>query len=138
MSTSFSKGKKHDFKLYKESSIRLNSNTLLTLDKGYQGIKKYHNNAELPKKNTKKKPISKEDKLLNKEINSKRVIVEHIFGKLKLFKILSYPYRNRRKRFSIRFNSIFKVTLPEATIVPNMPTGVLPEPFIVIPLEGFS
>lgn len=109
MSTSFSQGKKHDFKLYKDSSIKFNSNTLLTLDKGYQGIKKYHNNVKIPKKNTKNNPISKEDKLLNKEINSKRVIVEHIFGKLKLFKILSYPYRNRRKRFSIRFNIIASI-----------------------------
>ena len=36
----------------------------------------------------------------------KRVIGEHINRKLKIFKILADRYRNRRKRFSLRFNLI--------------------------------
>lgn len=35
-----------------------------------------------------------------------RIIVENVISKLKVFKILSYPYRNRRKRFTLRFNLI--------------------------------
>jgi len=29
-----------------------------------------------------------------------------VMGRLKVFKILSLPYRNRRKRFGLRFNLI--------------------------------
>jgi len=32
--------------------------------------------------------------------------VEHVIGKLKIFKILSDRYRNRRRRFGLRFNLI--------------------------------
>ncbi|MBT7070475.1 MAG: IS5/IS1182 family transposase, partial [Anaerolineae bacterium] len=31
---------------------------------------------------------------------------EHVIGKLKVFRILSERYRNRRKRFGLRFNLI--------------------------------
>lgn len=35
-----------------------------------------------------------------------RVVTEHINPRLKIFKILSQRYRNRRQRFSLRFNLI--------------------------------
>jgi hypothetical protein len=50
---------------------------------------------------TKKKPIKK-----NRELARIRVIGEHINRKLKIFKILADRYRNRRKRFGLRFNLI--------------------------------
>lgn len=34
----------------------------------------------------------------------KRIVIEHIFCKLKVLRILSEKYRNRRKRFALRFN----------------------------------
>ena len=37
---------------------------------------------------------------------SQRVLNENVIGKLKRFKILSDRYRNRRKRFGLRFNLI--------------------------------
>ncbi|BAQ64793.1 mobile element protein [Geminocystis sp. NIES-3709] len=33
-------------------------------------------------------------------------VIEHVNRKLKIFKILSQRYRNRRKRFGLRFNLI--------------------------------
>ncbi|MBD1868072.1 IS5/IS1182 family transposase, partial [Cyanobacteria bacterium FACHB-471] len=42
----------------------------------------------------------------NQELAKVRVLGEHINRKLKVFKILFLPYRNRRKRFSLRFNLI--------------------------------
>ena len=38
------------------------------LDTGYQGIKRIHENSELPKKRSKKNPLTKEDKLENRRI----------------------------------------------------------------------
>ena len=47
--TSFTNGKRHDFRLFKESSVRLLPKIKTLTDTGYQGIVKLHCNAELPK-----------------------------------------------------------------------------------------
>jgi hypothetical protein len=60
----------------------------------------------LPRKKSKHHPLSKEDKLFNRTVSSRRVTNEHVIGMLKRFKILATKYRNRRKRFSLRFNLI--------------------------------
>jgi hypothetical protein len=104
--TSFANGKRHDFRLFKESKVRVNPQTMLETDTGYQGIAKIHANSVLPKKRSKKNPLSKEDKRRNREISSGRVINEHVIGFIKRFKIVADRYRNRRKRFGLRFNLI--------------------------------
>ena len=60
----------------------------------------------MPKKKTKLKPLSKEDKIENMKKSSKRIPIEHINAKIKAFKIVAHKYRNRRKRFGLRFNLI--------------------------------
>lgn len=75
-------------------------------DSGYTGIKKLQKNSRLPKKSSKKKPLTKEEKKENQKVASERVINENVIGKLKRFKIISDRYRNRRKRFGLRFNLI--------------------------------
>ncbi|WP_425289794.1 transposase [Spiroplasma endosymbiont of Zeiraphera isertana] len=35
-----------------------------------------------------------------------RIKIEHVFAKLKRFKILSLKYRNKIRRFALRFNLI--------------------------------
>ena len=104
--TAFANGKRHDFRLFKESKIRANPKIRLKLDSGFQGISEIHANSELPKKKSKKNPLSEDDKKRNKEISSSRVYNEHAIGFVKRFKILSERYRNRRKRFGLRFNLI--------------------------------
>ena len=46
------------------------------------------------------------EKQRNRSLARKRIVIEHIFRKLKVFRILSERYRNRRTRFSLRFNLI--------------------------------
>ena len=60
----------------------------------------------MPKKKTKLKPLSKEDKIENMKKSSKRIPIEHINAKIKAFKIVAHKCRNRRKRFGLRFNLI--------------------------------
>lgn len=105
-STSFGNGKKHDYKLFKESRTKFRANKNVKMDSGYQGHQKVHANTDLPIKKTKKIPLTKEQKLANKNQASKRVVVEHVIGSIKKFKILNTRYRNRRKRFGLRFNLI--------------------------------
>jgi len=75
-------------------------------DKGYQGIAKIHRKSRTPKKKSRGGSISAEDKHLNRKLAQQRIVVEHINRTLKIFKILSERYRNRRKRFGLRFNLI--------------------------------
>ena len=90
----------------KESTIRIHPKIKVTTDTGYQGLKKLHTNSVLPKKKTKNNPLSKEDKQNNQQIASERVLNENVIGMLKRFKIIADRYRNRRKRFGLRFNLI--------------------------------
>lgn len=76
------------------------------MDSGYTGILKLFPNSLIPKKKTKKHPLTLEDKIRNKEISKQRIVIENVIGYLKRFKILSNRYRCRRKRFSLRFNFI--------------------------------
>ena len=53
-----------------------------------------------------KNPLTKEEKKNNRQLASARVLNENVIGALKRFKIISDRYRNRRKRFALRFNLI--------------------------------
>ncbi len=75
-------------------------------DKGYQGIKHYHDNSCIPHKKPRNGHLTKEQKRGNKEQARRRVRVENVIRHLKIFQILSSRYRNRRKRFSLRVNLI--------------------------------
>ena len=96
----------HDFKLFKQSRLPIKKEINVKVDTGYLGIKALHRNSDIPKKKTKLHPLTKEDKLANKAKAFARIVVEHINAKIKTFKILGEKYRNRRKRFGLRFNLI--------------------------------
>jgi hypothetical protein len=103
--TEFCEGKRrHDFKLFKASKLPLKSSIQAIGDSGYQGILALHKNSEIPKKKKKNKPLSKKEKSQNHKISKKRIFVENVIGAIKNFKILARRYRNRRKRFGLRFN----------------------------------
>jgi hypothetical protein len=102
--TSYKNGKCHDYRLFKESGVRIPSKVKIAVDTGYQGLQKVHVQTLLPKKKSKKYPLSIEDKKNNTALAKQRVIVENVIGMLKRFKIIADRYRNRRKRFSLRFN----------------------------------
>ena len=102
--TSYKNGKCHDYRLFKESRVKIQSKVKVMVDTGYQGLQKVHAQTVLPKKNSKKHPLSGGDKKNNTALAKERVIVENVIGMLKRFKIIADRYRNRRKRFGLRFN----------------------------------
>ena len=102
----FGNGKKHDFRLFKDSRVHVRAETLLEADTGYQGLAQLHINSLLPKKRSKNHPLTKQQRKDNHEISSKRIFVEHAIRFVKRFRILSERYRNRRKRFALRFSLI--------------------------------
>lgn len=96
----------HDFQLFTTSRIGLLVKTECLADTGYQGITKLHPNSQTPKKKSKHHPLTPEQKVANRELARQRILAEHVIGRMKVFRILSERYRNRRKRFSLRFNLI--------------------------------
>ena len=102
----FSNGKKHDFQLFKESRTHVKAETVLEADTGYLGLAQIHANSLLPKKRSKNHPLTDQERKSNREISRKRIFVEHVIRFVKRFRILSERYRNRRKRFALRFSLI--------------------------------
>ena len=92
--------------MFKESKIKIHPQKCALTDTGYQGLQKIHAKTQIPKKKSKKKPLTKKDKKNNRKIAGNRVINENVIGMVKRFKIIADRYRNRRKRFGLRFNLI--------------------------------
>jgi transposase len=96
-------------------------------DKGYQGIKKYHANSKTPIKRRRGVKRTKEERQYNKEIARRRIVCEHVIGKLKVFRMVAERYRNRRRRFGLRMQLIAALynrnlsSHPRATTAPEPP-----------------
>ena len=73
--TAYSKGRKHDFKLFKESKTYIHPSIKTQVDTGFQGLQKGHANTEMPKKRSKKKPLTKEDKSITEESPHKGLLL---------------------------------------------------------------
>ena len=75
-------------------------------DKGYQGIARYHTNSFIPFKKPRDGELSESERDYNRALSGERICIEHVNRRLKVFKILAQRYRNRRKRYGLRFNLI--------------------------------
>lgn len=102
--TAFGPGHCHDFNLFKKSKIYFHPETNSLQDSGYQGIKDYHLNSYIPRKKPKNGKLSPLEKDYNRVLAQERIMIEHVNRSLKIFKILSSRYRNRRRRYGLRCN----------------------------------
>lgn len=106
LATAFAQGSQHDFALFKNSRCSLAKQICCLGDSGYLGITNLHENSLIPAKSSKLHPLTQEQKTSNRKLSHIRILVENVIRRLKIFRILSERYRNRRKRFSLRFNLI--------------------------------
>jgi DDE superfamily endonuclease len=104
--TAFDKGRVHDFSLFKQSAPVLHPSQLCLADKGYQGLQQIHLDSSLPSKKPRKEQLPEAERLHNQCLARLRIGIEHVNRRLKVFRILSGRYRNRRRRFGLRFNLI--------------------------------
>jgi transposase len=95
--------------MFKESKLLIQNGVKILADTGYQGIQKIHTNSIIPIKKKKNVVLTKEQKDFNHKLSSKRIVVENVIGYLKRFRIISDRYRNRRRRFGLRFNLIASI-----------------------------
>ena len=72
-------GRRHDKRVFEKDCPWQNIPEKVTLwgDTAFTGIDKYHKNIQIPKKATKNKPLTYEDKCNNKVISGIRIVVEH-------------------------------------------------------------
>ncbi|WP_153299938.1 IS5 family transposase [Streptococcus pneumoniae] len=96
----------YDMKLFKMSRRNIGQAGKILADSGYQGLTKIYPQAQTPRKSSKLKPLTVEDKACNHALSKERSKVENIFAKVKTFKMFSTTYRNHRKRFGLRMNLI--------------------------------
>jgi transposase len=106
ITTAFGYGSKHDFQLFMDTGFDFAEHLRILADAGYQGLTGLHANSQTPLKKSKLHALTLREKQRNRALARKRIVIEHIFRKLKVFRILSERYRNRRKRFALRFNLI--------------------------------
>jgi transposase len=117
LATEFCLGKKHDFQLFQDSRTAMAAHIRVLADSGYLGLTKLHPNCTTPAKKSKLRPLSKEQKGSNRALSQERILIENIVRRLKIFRILSERYRNRRKRFGLRFNLIAAIYNMELDLV---------------------
>jgi len=81
---------------------------LVLADSGYRGAQRVHKNTKFPlrHKEDKARMPDNERHIYNKEISSQRMKIEHVIGRTKRFNIAGGKYRNRPKRFGLRYNLI--------------------------------
>ena len=116
IATAFGRGSTHDFQLFKESQSGMAAHICSLADAGYLGIGNLHENSQIPAKKSKLHPLTQEQKNNNHKLSRERIFVENVIRRLKIFRILSERYRNRRKRFALRFNLIAAIYNIELTI----------------------
>ena len=92
--------------MFQESRLPLLPKTQCLADSGYLGLAKLHCNSRLPRKKSKYHPLTDAQRKDNRQLSRERFVIEHIIRSLKIFRILAERYRNRRKRFGLRFNLI--------------------------------
>lgn len=107
----FNIGQTHDFEMYKTAEFDLPNSLKVAVDLGFLGIKNLHENVEIPQKSSKLKPLTEDQKSLNKQKSSKRVIIEHINRNCKIFKICSHRYRGKHKNYEETWNIITALVL---------------------------
>lgn len=100
------KGSIHDFKLFKERNLKLLKTIIILADLGYLGIKKMYENAMIPFKASKNKPLTEDEKSYNRKLSRKRIIVENKIRECKIFRIVKDVYRGKHKNYSLTWNLV--------------------------------
>jgi hypothetical protein len=67
-------------------------------------MKKSHQNSQTPIQKKRGQKLSQEAKQFNRELAKQRIVIEHVNRCLKIFRLLSSRYRNRRRRFNLRLS----------------------------------
>ena len=88
-------GSTADVNLFREQQPRLHPEQECMGDKAYIGAER----MTTPHKKLKKKALTEEQREENKVISGKRIFIEHLMCRLKVFRILSHQFRLNSRRY---------------------------------------
>jgi len=99
-------GPRSDIKLIEESEVlkRLPPGVGMMGDSGYQGMPGLSAGRVCvsPRKKPHGRERPAEDKVFNRALSRRRVVVEHTIGRMRRFTLLSGVFRHHKKRYDIR------------------------------------
>lgn len=99
-------GPRSDLGLFRESGVHLPAEVWYLADGGYWGLETLHSQTALPVRKPRGGCLSEQDRHNNRRLAKLRIRVEHVICWLKRFRIIAERYRNRRRRFGLRFRLI--------------------------------
>ena len=90
--------RRHDKRLVDKAHLARSIPDTVTIwtDTGFMGIQKDHHNTVMPRKKTKKHPLTESEKQENKLISGIRILAEHAINGMKRYKAAADIYRNRK------------------------------------------
>jgi DDE superfamily endonuclease/Helix-turn-helix of DDE superfamily endonuclease len=90
-------GRRHDKRLADKNMLaeHIPEDVTIWTDTGFQGMQKIHANTIMPKKATKKHPLTPEQRESNRITASIRIVNEHAIGGMKRYRAAADTYRNR-------------------------------------------
>jgi hypothetical protein len=96
------KGRKHDYKIYKNNHPVIPKQVVTVADLGYYGMKKEYPDqlSALPYKKKRNQSLSDKEKAYNRIHSKKRIVIEHTICRLKKYRIMSDVFRNRLKKYN--------------------------------------
>ena len=89
-------GRRHDKRLADKESLfeSLPTDIDLYVDTGFVGVVKVHQKTYIPKKKSRRRPLTSDEKEMNTLISSYRVLIEHVIGGIKRYRCMSERLRN--------------------------------------------
>ncbi len=75
LSTAFGNERCHDFRLYKETGVKVHPDVELLADQGYQGVKKHHAKSTTPYRKPPKPDLTFEQRQNNRALAKRRIVV---------------------------------------------------------------
>lgn len=106
LGTAHAPGSTNDLTLLRTTAPELQAHVWVIADGGYQGYAKDHRQCCLPRRKPRGAEPDPTAKIHNRSLARFRVPIEHTIRSLKVWRILKDTYRNRRKRFTLRFRLI--------------------------------
>lgn len=100
------KGKTHDFKMLKDSKIAIHTKIKKLGDLGYLGMDKIFLNVEIPFKKPKNGELTPEQTKYNRQLAQKRIYVEHVNRRCKIFRVTKDTYRGKHKNYGKIWNLV--------------------------------
>lgn len=109
-------GKRHDFRLFKETVCpsATDGGIVLLADSGYQGLHDQRPGLTSAKVAMKRfrgaPPLTRKQRKENRLLSKTRIFVEHAFGRMKQYKVLDHVFRHAVKRYNPVFRAIASIT----------------------------